>query len=60
VLGDSESEATSGRKVLFLQLVLLDLKATVKDLVGLEATDGDVDSDLLVTADTESTDGVSG
>lgn len=60
VLGDAESEATSGRKVLFLQLVLLDLEATVKDLIGLEATDSDVHGDLLVTADTESSDGVSG
>ena len=34
--------------------------ALLEDLLGLGATDGDVDGDLLVTADTESADGVTG
>jgi hypothetical protein len=39
VLSDTETEAAGGREVLLLQLVLLHLEGTVKDLVGLEATD---------------------
>ena len=39
VLGNTETEAASGREVLLLQLVLLHLKGAVQDLVGLEAAD---------------------
>ena len=60
VLGDAKAKAAGVGEVLLLQLVLLHLKATVKDLVGLEATDGDVDSNLLVSADAESSDSVAG
>lgn len=60
VLSDTKTKATSTRKVLLLQLILLHLQATVKDFVGLEATDSYVHSDLLVSSDTEGSDSVSG
>ena len=60
VLADTESEVTGLREVALAELVLLDLKATLENLLGLGATDGDVDGDLFVTADTEGTDGVTG
>lgn len=60
VLGDTETEVAGGGEVALAELVLLDLEATLEDLLGLSATDGDVDGDLLVTADTEGTDGVTG
>lgn len=60
VLGDTESEVTGLREVALAELVLLDLEATLEDLLGLGATDGNVDGDLFVTTDTEGTDGVTG
>ena len=39
VLVDSESKVTSGREVLLLQLVLLDLESSVKNLIRFESTD---------------------
>lgn len=60
VLGDTETEVTGLGEVLLAELVLLDLETTLDDLLGLGATDGDVDGDLLVTTDTEGTDGVAG
>lgn len=60
VLGDSETEVTGLREVALAELVLLDLEATLEDLLGLWAADGDVNGDLLVTTDTKGTDGVAG
>lgn len=60
VLADSEAEVAGLAEVALAQLVLLDLEATLENLLGLGATDGDVDGDLFVTADTKSTDGVAG
>lgn len=60
VLADAEAEVAGLAEVALAQLVLLDLQATLEDLLGLGATDGDVDSNLLVTADTEGTNGVAG
>ena len=60
VLRDTETEVASLGEVALPQLVLLNLEATLENLLGLRATDGDVDGDLLVTADTEGTDGVAG
>ena len=60
VLGDTETEVASLGEVALAQLVLLDLEATLENLLCLGAADGDVDSDLLVTADTECADGVAG
>ena len=39
VLVDSESKVTSGRKVFLLQLILLHLESSVKNLIGFESTD---------------------
>jgi hypothetical protein len=60
VLGDTETEVAGLREVTLAELVLLDLEATLEDLLRLGATDGDVHGDLLVTTDTEGTDGVTG
>lgn len=60
VLGDTETEVSGLREVTAAELVLLDLEATLENLLSLGATDGNVDGDLLVTADTEGTDGVAG
>jgi hypothetical protein len=60
VLADTETEVAGLAEVALAELVLLDLEATLEDLLGLGAADGDVDSDLLVPPDTEGTDGVAG
>lgn len=60
VLVDTEAEVAGLGEVPLAELVLLDLEATLKDLLGLGATDGDVDGDLFVTTDTEGTDSVAG
>ena len=60
VLGDTEAEVASLGEVALAELVLLDLQATLENLLSLGATDGDVNRDLFVTADTEGTDGVTG
>lgn len=60
VLADSETEVASLREVALAELVLLDLQSTLQDFLCLWATDGNVDGDLLVTTDTEGTDGVAG
>ena len=60
VLADAEAEVAGLTEVALAQLVLLDLQATLENLLSLGATDGDVDSDLLVTSNTEGTDGVTG
>ena len=59
VLLDTETKVSGLREVLAAELVLLDLEAALENLLGLGATDGDVHSDLLVTTDTERSDGVS-
>jgi hypothetical protein len=60
VLVDTETEVSGLGEVTAAELVLLDLEGALKDLLGLGATDGDVDGDLLVTTDRERTDGVAG
>jgi hypothetical protein len=60
VLGDTETKVAGLGEVALLELVLLDLEATLEDLLSLGPTDGDVTGDLLVTTDTEVTDGVAG
>ena len=60
VLADAEAEVAGLAEVALAELVLLDLEATLENLLSLGATDGDVDGNLFVTADTEGTDGVAG
>ena len=58
VLLDAEPEVARLGEVLAFELVLLDLQATLEDLLRLRPADGDMHGDLLVTTDTELTDGV--
>jgi len=60
VLADTETEVARLAEVALAELVLLDLEATLENLLCLGATDGDVDSNLFVPPDTESTDGIAG
>jgi len=58
VLLDTEAEAAGLGEVLVEELVFLNLKTLLEDLLSLLATDGDVAGDLLVTTDGEGADGV--
>lgn len=58
VLINTEAEVSGGAEVVVKQLELLDAETLLDDFEGLGATDGGVDGDLLVTADTELSDGV--
>jgi hypothetical protein len=60
VLGDTEAEVTGLREVALAELVLLDLEATLQNLLSLWSTDGDVNGDLFVTTDTKGTDSITG
>jgi len=60
VLADTEAEVTGLGEVPLSQLVLLDLEATLENLLSLGTTDGNVNGNLFVTTDTEGTDGVAG
>jgi hypothetical protein len=60
VLRDTEAEVAGLAEVALAELVLLDLEATLENLLGLGAADGDVDRDLFVTANAERADGVPG
>ena len=58
MLRDAEAEVAGLAEVALPQLVLLDFEAALEDFLCLRAADGDVDGDLLVTADAEGADGV--
>lgn len=60
VLIDAEAEVAGLREVLSLQLVFLDLQALLEDLLGLFAANGGKARDLLVSSNTERSNGVSG
>ena len=60
VLANTETEVARLAEVALAELVLLDLEAALEDLFGFGTADCDVDGDLLVTADTEGSDGVAG
>lgn len=47
MLIDAETEVTGLGEVALAELVLLDLEATLKNLLGLGAADSDVNTDLL-------------
>lgn len=59
VLRNAEAEIASLGEVALPQLVFLDLEASLENLLCFRASNRDVYSDLLVTADTESANGVS-
>lgn len=58
VLVNTEAKVSGGAEVVVKQLKLLDAETLLDELEGLGTTDGGVDGDLLVTADTELSDGV--
>jgi len=58
VFADTEAEVASLREVALSEFVFLDLQSTLQDFLSLWSTDSDVHSDLLVTTDTEGSDGV--
>lgn len=60
VLADTEAEVARLAEVALAEFVLLDLQATLENLLGLGTADGDMHSDLFVTADTELANGVPG
>ena len=60
MLADSETEGSGVGEVVAEELELLDLETLLEELGGLLAADGGVDGDLLVTTDTEGTDGEAG
>lgn len=57
---DTKTKVASFRKVPSSQLVLLNLQPTLKDLLCLWSTDGNVDGNLFVTTNTKSSDSVTG
>lgn len=60
VFVDSESEVSGLREVLLKEFVFLNLQSTLQNFEGLLSTDGNVNGDLLVTSDSETTKSVSG
>jgi hypothetical protein len=60
VFADTEAEVASLGEVALSQFVFLDLEATLKNLLRLWSTDSNVHSNLFITTDTESSDGVAG
>jgi hypothetical protein len=60
VLADTKAEVASLREVTLAELIFLDLQSTLQDFLSLWSSNGDMDSDLLVTTDTEGSDSVSG
>jgi len=60
VFADTETEVASLGEVALAEFVFLDLQSTLQDFLSLWSTDGDMYGNLLVTTDTECSDGVSG
>ena len=60
VFRDTEAKVASLAEVALAKFVFLDLQTTLEDFLCLRATDGDMYSDLLITTDTEGTDGEAG
>ena len=56
VLLDTESEASAVREIDFLEFSVLDLEASLQDLVGLLASDGHMHGHLFVSFNTETSD----
>merc|ERR1719263_1383139 len=60
MLIDTKSEVSLVGEIFSLELMLLNLEGGVQQLLGLVSSDGHVHSDLLVSLDRESSNGVSG
>lgn len=57
---DAETEIAGLREVPPLQFVFLNLQPSLENFFSFWTADGDVNSDFLITADTECSDGVAG
>lgn len=60
VFTNAKSEIARFRKILLLELIFLDLEATLEDFFCLGSSHGDMDSNLFVTTDPKGTDSVAG
>lgn len=60
MLADAKAKVARLGEVALAQLVLLDLEATLENLLGLGAADGDVHGNLFVPSDAECADCVAG
>ena len=58
VFADTEAEVASFGEISLLQFVFFDLKTTLQNFLSLRSAHCNVDSNLLVTTDTESPDSV--
>lgn len=60
VFADTETKVASLGEVALAEFVFLDLQSTLQDFLCLGASDRNVNSDLLITTNTECSDGVTG
>jgi hypothetical protein len=60
VFADTKTKVASFREVTLAEFVFLDLQSTLQYFLCLWATDGNMDGDLLITSDTEGSDGIAG
>ncbi len=60
MLANPKPEVACVAEVLLAQLVFFDFEASLEDLFGFGAADGDVDGDLLVASDAEGANCVAG
>jgi len=60
VFADTETEVAGLAEVALAELIFLNLETSLENLLSLRTADSYVDGDLLVTTDTEGSDGVTG
>ena len=60
VFTNAKSEIARFRKILLLELIFLDLEATLEDFFCLGSSHRDMDSNFFVTTDPKGTDSVAG
>lgn len=56
MFADAKSEIARFRKILLLQLVFLDLEATLKNFFRLGSSHGDMDGDFFITSNAKGSD----
>ena len=59
MLLDPKTETARIRKISFLELSILDLKSSLKNLISLITSDGDMDSNLFISLNAKTSDSVS-
>ena len=60
MLSDSETKVSGSGEVLLVELKLLDLESTLKNLLSLGSSNGNVNGDFLISSNSERSNGVSG